>query len=80
MRNSLGRISHHQTNLVVALKVLADSDGLLDEVVEVLGDLGGETCQVTLIETNGSMEEIIAWNTPLARRMRRILVPVRLLT
>ena len=47
-------VSHAiKTNLVVALKVLADSDGLLDEVVEVLGDLGGETCQVTIIETNG---------------------------
>ena len=46
---------------MVALKVLADSDGLLDEVVEVLGDLGGETCQATLNDTNGSIEEISAW-------------------
>jgi len=30
------------TVTTVALEVLADRDGLLDEVVEVLGDLGGE--------------------------------------
>jgi len=29
--------------LAVALEVLADGDGLLDQVVEILGDLGGET-------------------------------------
>lgn len=29
--------------LAVALKMLADVDGLLDEVVEVLGNLRGET-------------------------------------
>lgn len=29
--------------VTVALEVLADSDGLLDEVVEVLRDLGGES-------------------------------------
>jgi hypothetical protein len=28
--------------VAVALEVLADGDGLLDEVVEVLGDLGGK--------------------------------------
>jgi hypothetical protein len=28
----------------VALEVLADSDSLLDEVVEVLGDGGGKAC------------------------------------
>src|SRR5690554_4172568 len=28
--------------LAVALQVLADGDGLLDQVVEVLGDLGGK--------------------------------------
>lgn len=29
--------------LAVALEMLADGDGLLDQVVEILGDLGGET-------------------------------------
>ena len=33
--------------VTVALEVLADGDGLLDEVVKVLGDLGGEAWATT---------------------------------
>jgi hypothetical protein len=31
--------------LAVGLEVLADGDGLLDKVPEVLGDTGGKTCE-----------------------------------
>jgi hypothetical protein len=31
------------TNLLVLLQMLADVDGLLDQVVKVLGDFGGKT-------------------------------------
>ena len=37
---------HPSTHLTVAFEMLADGDGLLDEEVQILGDVGGETLRL----------------------------------
>lgn len=44
--------------LAVALKVLAHGHGLLDEHVQVLGDLGGKTCVVSLSAWNRAEADV----------------------
>lgn len=61
----------------VSLEVLSDGDGLLDEVVKVLGDGGAETCRSAPVPRSSQARH---QNSPLVFKIRRILLPVTDLT
>ena len=65
--------------LAVTVHVLADGNGLLDEVVKILGKGGGKACEECVREAIPETCERKT-NIPLDFKIRRILVPVTLLT